>query len=242
MVEKQKLTLGSVTDVGKNTLSGVSANDKLTSTSVITSSRISAHSIKWIWEYEGKTNRRPDRRARMRGWNKDIYYWGGATIVLNPKRMEVYMRSRPYKDTEKMIYYNWDRADVIAREFSRHAQIAIRPIPSEHPADVHKAHLVVNKKDINAHLLPMVGKGTPHASAIRVGALEDGSHRRKVEFTGPESVEGGFGLDWLLLEYPTVVRQSLDMNARFSKNLELHLKVLKDMRKTLKEIRKKKGD
>jgi hypothetical protein len=35
-----------------------------------------------------------------------------------------------------------------------------------------------------------------------VGAIEDSSHPGRLEFVGKESVEGGIGLDWLLLTHP----------------------------------------
>ena len=220
-------------------------NTGLTPTSVepTKSAKVSAHAIRWFWIYKGTTNRKPTRSAKMRGWEKKIYHWQGATIVLNVNRMEIFMRSRPYKTTEKMIYANWNKADKMARRFSEFAQIAITPIKSDHPADVISAHLVINNKEVNKKLLPkndkrkFIGKNEPYQSAVRVGAIEDGSHPGKVELVGKESVEGGLGMDWLLLDYPRVVRQSLEMNEKFSKNLELHLQVLQEIRDAIKRLK-----
>lgn len=243
--KNKKLTYPYVTDV-----KGISSYDdkpkqKITSTNVITKcARISAHSLRWTWNYSGRTCRKPDKMRRMRGWKGKIYYHSGCTVILNVKTMELYTRSRPYKNTEKMIYANWGKADRVAREFSKFAEIAIQPIHSEHPGDLQKAHLVVNNKDINKRLLPgradsperrkFIGKDVPYPSAKRVGAIEDGSHPGKVELTGQESAEGGIGLDWLLLEYPKLLKENTEANNHFSKNLELHLAVLQELRDTNK--------
>lgn len=211
------------------------------------SARISAHSLRWTWNFTGNTNRKPDKERRMRNWTGKIYYFKRCTVILNVNTMELYTRSRPYTSTNRMISANWSKADLIARQFSEFAQIAITPIHSEHPMDIASAHLVINEKRINKRLLPgkantserrtFIGKNEPYQSAVRVGAIEDGSHPGKVEMVGHESVEGGLGLDWLLLDYPSVVRQSLEMNEKFSKNLELHLKVLQEIRDAVRRLK-----
>ena len=238
------------TDVKQTTLhlGGQNTNSSSTYQNPTKSARISAHSLRWTWDFKGTTSRKPDNERRMRNWTGRIYYFERCTVILNVSTMEIYTHSRPYKSTERMIYANWGKADRIAREFSEFAQIAITPIHNEHPADVASAHLVINQKGINRRFLPgkanskerraFIGKNEPYASAARVGAIEDGSHPGKVELVGRESVEGGMGLDWLLLDYPSVVRQSLEMNAMFSKNLDLHLSVLKRMDKSLEELTK----
>lgn len=232
-------------DVEKNPKTG-----KITSTHVNMTmcARISAHSMRWTWIYDGATKRRPDSIRRMRGWNGYVYHWEGCAVILNVRTLELYLHSRPYKSTEKMMSATWSKADRIAREFSRWAEVAITPIESGHPLGVQAAHLVINQKRINRPLLPgradsperrmFIGKNRPYADARRTGAIEDGSHPGKVEMVGQESVEGGIGLDWLLLDYPGVVRQSLEMNTRFSRNLELHLKVLQEIRDAVRRMRK----
>jgi len=176
------------------------------------SARISAHSLRWTWTFKGKTERKPDKLRRMRNWTGKIYYFKRCTVILNVNTMELYTRSRPYTSTNRMISANWSKADLTARQFSEFAQIAITPIHSEHPMDIAGAHLVINEKHINKRLLPgkantserrrFIGKNEPYQSAVRVGAIEDGSHPGKVELVGKESVEGGLGLDWLLLTHP----------------------------------------
>ena len=248
--ENKEINIPYVSDVNGEMAHVEAQNNQLTSTNVkpTKSARISAHSLKWTWEYKGKTQRKPDKLRIMRGWTGGVYHWQACTIILNVRTMELYTHSRPYKDTTKMVYANWNKADLIARQFSEFAQIAITPIHSEHPADLRQAHLVVNNKAINKRLLPgtadseerrtFIGKNEPYPSAVRVGAIEDGSHPGKVELDGKESVEGGMGLDWLLLDYPSVVRQSLEMNEKFSKNLELHLEVLREIRDAVKRLGK----
>jgi hypothetical protein len=234
MIEKQKNNTTSDSVVENNTTHEEGEKHEQSITSV--ASRMSAHAIKWIWTFKGTTTRKPDKSAKMRGWVKRVYYWGGSTIVLNVNTMEIFTRSRAYSSTPKMIYANWSKADKLAREFSEFAQIAITPVKTNHPADVISAHLVINNKEINGKLLPkddkrkFIGKNEPYPTAIKVGAIEDGSHTGKVELVGKQSVEGGFGMDWLLLDYPRIVKQSLEMNEKFSKNLELHLSVLNEIR------------
>jgi hypothetical protein len=241
MNDNQNINTSSDADVKGASLNVESQKQDLTSTTV--GSRMSAHAVKWIWRYKGTTTRKPSKQAKMRGWMKRIYHWKNCTIVLNVHTMEIFTRSRPYRTTERMLYANWNKADKIAREFSEFAQIAIFPIKTAHPADITAAHLVINNRQVNQNLLPkedkrkFIGKNEAYPSAKRVGAIEDGSHPGKVELVGQESAEGGLGMDWLLLDYPSVVRQSLEMNAKFSKNLELHLQVLKDMQETLKAIK-----
>jgi hypothetical protein len=248
--ENKEINIPYVSDVAQPMSSVEAQNNQLTSTNVkpTKSARISAHSLKWTWEYKGKTQRKPDKLRVMRGWIGKIYYWDRCTIILNVKTMELYTRSRPYTSTIKMVYATWSKADLIARAVSKAAEIAITPIHTEHPADLRQGHLVVNDKRINKALLPgkadseerrtFIGKNEPYPSAVRVGAIEDGSHPGKLEFVGKESVEGGMGLDWLLLDYPSVVRQSLEMNKEFSKNLELHLEVLREIRDAVKRLGK----
>jgi hypothetical protein len=248
--KKQFPTYPHDTGVKRNAHNVGSKKQILSSTNVnpTKSARISAHSLRWTWNFTGMTFRKPDAYRRMRGWTGKIYRRHGYTIILNVRTIELYTHSRPYKNTEKMIYANWSKADRIAREFSKFAQIAIQPIYSEHPAGLQSAHLVINRKEINKKLLPgradslerrrFVGKDKPYLSAERVGAVEDGSHPGKVELRGRESAEGGLGLDWLLLDYPSVVRQSLEMNAEFSKNLELHLAVLQEIRDAVRRLKK----
>jgi hypothetical protein len=122
-------------------------NNQLTSTNdtPTKSARISAHSMKWAWTFKGNTMRKPDKAFKMRGWGGGVYYWKGGTIVLKLRTMELTMRSRPYKTTEKMISATWSKADLIAREFSKFAQIAITPIYTEHPMGIANAHLVDNQ-------------------------------------------------------------------------------------------------
>lgn len=214
MSKRRNLTSPHVTDDKKTAPHDEGQNGNLTCTHVkpTKSARISAHRLRWTWGFTGTTSRRPDGERRMRGWTGNIYNWHGAKVILNVKTMEIYMKSRPYKDTKRMIYANWDKADRYARAFSEWARIAIRPIHSEHPGDLQSAHLVINRKAINRELLPgtaksperrrFVGADEPYLSAKRVGAVEDGSHPGKVELKGRESAEGGLGLDWLLLEHP----------------------------------------
>lgn len=202
--------------------------------------RISGHRLKWSWHVEGTTNRSPDKRIKVgkgKGWFKNIYHWHGATIVLNPYTMEIWMKSRPYKTVERMVSAKWSKADLIAREFSEYAQIAITPIESEHPQDIQAAHLVVETKPVSALLEPY--KDRPDSR--RIGLEFDKSHRNRAELTGQESVEGGMGLDWLLLDFPQqhrMVVQALSGFERYNANIEKHLEVLDSMDKTLKQIQK----
>ena len=197
--------------------------------------KFSAHRLKWIWRVTGKTARKPDKTIEMRNWKKAIYHWGGATIVLNPQTLEVWLKSRPYKNPTKMIYANWNKADRIAREFSKWAQLGIKAIESEHPSGVAAAHLVAETKRLNPYLKPQEGK------APLIGLTFDKSHLNKPEFTGSHSVEGAQGADWLFLSFPDrfkLVENALGGFQEYNRNIQLHLEVLGEMSATMKEIRK----
>ena len=157
-----------------------------------------AHSAVWKWNFEGKTERVPDKLIKLKNWNKNIYYWKGATIVMNVSTLEVWVRTRTYTNPIRMIYKAWSRADLTAREFSTSAQIAIKPLLSEHPSDIHKAHIVLRTKKLNKYLKPQADKQTSE----RTGLHYDLSHPDLPEFIGQESVEGVFGADWVFLALP----------------------------------------
>ena len=195
--------------------------------------RISGHRLRWIWRAKGSTSRKPDRTVRMKGWTKFIYRWGeGATIVLNPRTMEIWMRSKPYKNPTRMIYANWGKADRIAREWSAWAQVPIEPIKTDHPADLDKAHMVIETDKLNPILKPEVGKPT----SARVGLVFDKSHKDRPELTGRESAEGAIGLDWLLLDFAKEFRQSQLWMREYNENIKLHLEVLREIRDAMRRL------
>ncbi len=196
------------------------------------------HALKWTWLFEGKINRKPDKIIIYRNWSKKIWYhWlGNSTIVINKYRMEITLRSRKHAQTERssgvirMIYANWGKADKIAREFSQFAQIAIKPIESDHPADIQHAHLVMTTKALNPILKPM--------SEVKdsVGLLFDNSHPNLPEFTGEKSVEGAQGAEWFFTKFPAIVQYQVEMDKRYAQNIEKHLAVLESMDKGIKEL------
>ncbi len=123
-----------------------------------TAVRFSGHHLKWTWTLEGTTYRKPDKAIKLgkgTGWIRKIYYFKGATVIINPRILEVWLKSRPYKSVERMIAANWNRADLTARAFSLYAQIAIRSIKTEHPDNIVKAHLVMTTNTLNPVLKPM---------------------------------------------------------------------------------------
>jgi hypothetical protein len=203
--------------------------------------RFSGHHLKWSWFYTGITNRVPEKKIAYRGWYKLIYRFKSKTIVLNysPKKenniMEVWLRSKPYKNVAKLIYSNWSKADLIAREFSEFAQIGIKPIHTPHPADIDKAHLVATTKEYNPILKPM--------SEIKdnVGLLFDKSHKEYPEVTGPKSAEGALGAEWFFTKFPLehrVILQALVGFEEYNRNIKLHLEVLREIKEALKRLDK----
>ena len=211
--------------------------------------KISAHRLRWTWKVNGTTERKPDRLIKMRNWNRKVYEFNGATVILNTKTLEIYMQSRAYKDPQKMIYANWDKADRIARAFAKFAWIGLKAIESDHPADCQDAHLVLETKELNPYLKPQAEQ----PSSQRVGLVFDKSHNNKPEFTGPESIEGGIGADYIFLDFPREFRKTsksarnievlMGGFAEYNRNIQLHLKVLQKMSDTLDKIAKiKTGD
>lgn len=234
----KQFNTGSIKHVGKHkkhyVVSKTRKNTKSISSSINTTKvRISGHHLKWAWNVSGTTNRKPHRKIRLgkgKGWEKRIYKFKGVTIVLNPYTLELWQRSRPYRNVKRMIYANWGKADQTARAFSKYAQIAIKPIRSEHPADMQAAHLVVENKQMSGVLKQYEG------TAPRVGLQFDKSHKRRAELTGRESAEGAIGLDYWLIDFPKKTAELMDNFAVYNKNIRMHLKVLKSMDKTLKRI------
>lgn len=231
---------GSVADDKQRTLIDVkefAKNTRFTSTSVmpIKVVRISAHSLRWTWKIEGSTMRKPDKASNMRGWVKKIWHWKGATIILNPITLEVWTQSRPYKNVLRMIYANWGKADLAARQFSLFAQIALKPQESPHPGGLQTAHLVVQDRKFSQLLRPYAGLD----SSKRVGLVFDKSHPNLAEFTGKESAEGAIGLDWWLRDFPTEHRAQMAAQAEYNKNIKLHLEVLREIKEAIKELRKR---
>ena len=193
--------------------------------------RFSGHALRWVWSIEGNTNRTPKKIVRMRGWEKRIYEFKGATIILNKSTFELWLRSRPYKTVERMIYSNWNKADIISREFRIFARIGLKPIQTEHPANIKNAHLVMTNKKLNPILKPM--------SEVKdeVGLLFDKSHKDFPEMTGRMSAEGARGAEWFFIEFPKIVQYQVEMDTRYARNLELHLSTLVEMKDTLKKIK-----
>jgi hypothetical protein len=205
--------------------------------------KISAHALRWTWKISGTTTRKPDKINRMKNWTRKIYEWKGSKVIINTRTLEIYMQSRAYKDPQKMIYANWDKADRISREFSKWAQIGLIPIESTHPADCQGAHLVLETKALNPFLKPQADLPTSQ----RIGLTYDKSHPGKPELEGPESIEGALGADYIFLDFPRHF-QALRAQARntetlmggfaeYNRNIQLHLKVLNEMSETMKEIR-----
>ena len=205
--------------------------------------RISAHALRWTWKISGTTSRKPDVINKMKNWTRKIYNWEGTKIILNTRTLEIYMRSRAYKNPQKMIYANWDKADRISRSFSTWARIGLIPIESDHPADCQGAHLVLETKDLNPYLKPQADL----PSSSRIGLTYDKSHPGQPELEGPESIEGSFGADYIFLDFPKEFKQlrASQKNteilmagfSEYNRNIQLHLAVLREMSETMKAIR-----
>lgn len=199
--------------------------------------RFTAHHMKWAWKITGSTNRTPIKVVRMKNWNKKIYAWKGATIVLNLNTLEIWLRSRYYNPTKRasgvmrLIYSNWSKADLFAREFSEFAQIALKSIKSVHPTDIQHAHLVMTTKALNPILKPM--------SKVKddVGLIFDKSHPSQPEFTGEKSVEGAHGAEWFFTKFPSNFAEFTATIFEYKEQLKLHLEVERNTLETLKEIR-----
>ena len=198
--------------------------------------RYTAHALKWSWKITGSTARKPIRTIHMRNWDKRFYAWKGAKIVLNQQTLEIFLRSRYYNPSRRassvmrLIGANWSKADRIAREFSEYAQIAMRPIQSDHPFDIQHAHLVMTTKELNPILKPM------SKVKDKVGLIFDKSHPGQPEFTGEKSVEGARGAEWFFTKFPDIVQHQIEMDDRFAKNLERHLAVLEKMDQRLDDL------
>jgi len=170
--------------------------------------KYSGHSLKWIWEMQGTPKRKPLRTINMRGdWIKRIWKFKGAVIVANKKTLEIWIKTRKYKNIEKMLYNAWNKADLIAREFSVWQQIALQPIPSSHPADVQTAHIVIEEPALTPYLRAQANAPTSKL----IGLTLDKSHAGKPEFAGSLSVEGAIGADYVFLRLPGAISE---MDAR----------------------------
>ncbi len=182
----------------------------------------SGHRLRWVWLKDGDTMRRPEHEVKMKNWKtpKKTYSWeNGASVVVNARTLEIWMRSRPYKNPVRMIYANWSKADLLARKFSTWAGIGLMALASEHPADCQAAHLVLESKLLNPFLRPQAGLETSR----RIGLVFDHSHKDKPEFTGQESIEGVFGADYMFREFPQEWRMHAKTDAEKWGELEAAL-------------------
>jgi hypothetical protein len=184
----------------------------------------SGHAMRWVWRIDGKTARKPDKLIKMRNWEKRVYSWQGvASIVLNPRTLEIWMHARAQKNPERMIYRAWARADAAARDFSKFAQIGLMGLASTHPADVQAAHLVLDTHALDAFLVPQMELPTSR----RIGLGRDFSHDLKPEMTGKESVEGALGADWVFL---ALKKEVLAMRAEHRLEAEAITELIKTLR------------
>jgi len=177
---------------------------------------VSGHSLRWCWIIAGETFRKPHKIVRLYHWNKRIYNWKGVKVVLNMKQAEFWLDSRSYETTEQLLYENWARADLLAREFSEWARIGLKPVYSE-AADCQGAHLTFEKKRINEPLLPLLD-GPGRAGAIPyepegVGLHETRSHPDKAQLDGKFSIPGMKGAEWLYLQFRREWQEKLTTDA-----------------------------
>lgn len=167
--------------------------------------KFKAHSLKWSYKITGP--HRPQRgrfkRVQMRNWERRIWpNFNGAAIVANLHTLEIWLTSRSYSSPERMYASAAMRADFIRRQFSKFQEIALELIAAPHPEGMERAHLVIDEKKHGPHFKHFKGQfDRPDSS--RVGLTTDKSDAGLVELNGPMSAEGGLGIDWLALIYPS---------------------------------------
>jgi hypothetical protein len=179
----------------------------------------SLHAGCWKYAFEGTTNRKPDTFVQYRGWSKRIYHFGKATIVINKRIVEVWVRHKA-GISDKLIYAAYLKADKAARDFAEFARIAITPIHTPHPSGIANAHLVLKTRAYNEQLKPIAGT----EQTERTGLIFDKSHPNMPELTGEYSAHGAIGFDWVCLVLPKAFNE-----------LRAQIELLKEENKMLAE-------
>lgn len=160
--------------------------------------RYSTHSALFKYRLHGTPNRKPNKIINMRNWIKKIWIFKGVKVVANLSTLEIWIKTKKYKSPKRMIYNAWNKADKIRREFSTWQQVGLQPIIGPQDTGLHRAHIVVEDKQISTQLLPASDK----PGSKRSGLTFDESHPEKAEFTGPESVKAAYGADFVFCDFP----------------------------------------
>jgi hypothetical protein len=168
--------------------------------------KFTAHSLQWLFSFYGPARplRKPSKERTMRGdWVRRYWLFEGGSIISTPHQLELWLEIPRHSNPKRALKLIHTRAKELIKNFMNYQRILLVPIRSEHPADLHRAHYVIESKKESDGLTPQVGKpGTE-----KIGLVKDKTPGDRCEFQGPDSAEGAQGLDWLTLRGPAVIRK-----------------------------------
>lgn len=193
--------------------------------------RISAHACTWRFKMEGKPQRTPDKKVKMRGWVALYWYFKGCTIQANIKTLFISVKTRKKANTRQAIYGAWNKVDKLRREFSEWQRIGIMPYDSPHPSGADKAHVVFESPNLKTPLNTQAFK----PSSQKIGLIHDKSHNNKPEMTGEYSIEGGIGADWVFLNFPNIYKEKCVLDNQKWRELEASIGLLRSENAKLAE-------
>lgn len=160
--------------------------------------RYSAHSLQWKYRLIGKPQRTPDKIVQMKNWKRRFWKLKGVKLIANLHTLEAWVKTGKHTNPEKAINTAWLKVHKTLIYFLDWQRIAIEPIKTNAPANLSRAHMVLETKELNPYLRPQEGQpGTE-----RVGLVFDKSHKNKPEFIGQQAAEGMIGADWVFLRLP----------------------------------------
>lgn len=184
--------------------------------------RIDAHHARWSFDLDGHPQLAPDKKSKMRGWEKKYWWFEGHTFVANPKTLEIWTEATGKKSKEpwtyKMLSEAWGKMDLARRKWSEWQRVGLKPKKTDHPLDLQSTHLVIKEKktpqefrgetvmggkDYFKHLKAHMDR----PDSAQIGLTTDKSDAGEVELNGPMSTEGGIGADEVFLRQPHIIRR-----------------------------------
>jgi len=172
--------------------------------------KISGHSLLWKWLIlEGHAQRGQFKRVQLRGWEKRIWSMEAGIIpknvkiVQNLEKLEVWVKSKPKENSDRMIFKAALTAMETAQKFANWQKLILKLEKSDHPEDIQRGHFVLEDKKLIVHLNEQVGK------APLIGLTRDKTPDPAglPELTGKYSAEGAIGFDWVCLELQEEIKR-----------------------------------
>lgn len=201
----------------------------------------SAHRLKFSISYKGRQPYKGATEVKPFGRygtaKQSIYKIGDVTIVAFKRKLNVWIHRPAGKLTTNQIINAREKAYLTLLGFSREHRIGLEAELS----DVLRSHHVVEHKDLNEALKPILEKH-PEEIKERIGSsVCKTSHKGKIEHEGvSKELTGAMvakNLEYLVTQFPGQFGEVASGFVEYNRNIKLHLKVLQEMSETMKDIR-----